>query len=69
MVSLDYVQSEYVFIHDATLEALVCGETQIPVTNFRTMWIKLNRADKETGKTGLEKQFQVYIKTIAIGKW
>jgi len=55
------VQSEFVFIHDSTLEALVCGETQIPVIDFYSMWTKLNRTDKESGRTGLEKQFQVLV--------
>lgn len=54
-----FLQAQYIFIHDATLESLVCGETVISVTNFRLTWNKLSRIDKETGKTGLESQYQV----------
>ena len=54
------LQAQYVFIHDAILEALVCGETQISVMNFRLTWNKLSKPNKETGMTGLECQHKVY---------
>lgn len=54
-----WLQAQYVFIHDAILESLVCGETLIAVTNFRLVWNKLSRIDQETGRTGLEAQHQV----------
>ena len=56
-----FLQSQYIFIHDAVLEHLVCGETQIPVTNFRVAWNQLSRIHKDNGKTGLERQYQVKI--------
>lgn len=56
---MTWLQAQYVFIHDAILESLVCGETLIAVTNFRLVWNKLSRIDQETGRTGLEAQHQV----------
>ncbi|XP_062509499.1 receptor-type tyrosine-protein phosphatase F-like isoform X2 [Corticium candelabrum] len=57
----DMVQTEaqYGFIHDAVLEALTCGNTQIPVQNLRTAVAKLSKKDAKTGKTGFECHFQV----------
>ena len=53
------MQAQFVFIHDAVLESLVCGITHIPVTNFRLTWHRLNRTNKETGNTDLENQYRV----------
>ncbi|XP_062509482.1 receptor-type tyrosine-protein phosphatase epsilon-like [Corticium candelabrum] len=57
----DMVQTEaqYGFIHDAVLEALTCGNTQIPVQNLRTAVAKLSKKDAKSGKTGFERHFQV----------
>jgi protein tyrosine phosphatase len=47
-----------VLIHDAILEAVTCGDTQIESGNLRTQLNKLQRKD-QLGKTGLELQFAV----------
>ncbi|ETW92042.1 MAG: hypothetical protein ETSY2_54750 [Candidatus Entotheonella gemina] len=52
------IQDQYVFIHDAILEAVTCGDTHIDCTDLRT---KLNKMQKksQSGKTELELQFAV----------
>ena len=56
-------QDQYVFIHDAILEAVTCGDTQIESGNLRTQLNKLQRKD-QLGKTGLELQFAVSINSV-----
>ena len=52
-------QDQYVFIHDAVLESLTCGDTQIPASGLSGAIEKLKEKDRETGKTGFETQFHV----------
>ena len=52
-------QDQYVFIHDAVLESLTCGDTQIPASGLSNAIKKLKQKDRETGKTGFETQFHV----------
>ena len=47
------------FIHDAVLESLSCGNTQIPAADIVVAKNKLMEKDEQTQKTGLETQFQV----------
>ena len=51
------IQDQYAFIHDAILEAITCGDTQIESGDLRA---KLNKMQKnQSGKTELELQFTV----------
>jgi len=52
-------QEQYVFIHDAVLESLICGDTQIPASGLVGAIEKLKKRDSETGSTGFETQFHV----------
>ena len=69
-MSCHYQQAQYGFIHDAVLEALTCGNTQIPVQNLRTAIAKLSKKDAMSGKTGFERHFEVskvcYIETVIV---
>ena len=47
------------FIHDAILEFLTCGDTQISSTNFRMAINKLNAEDPTHQCTGYQHQFNV----------
>ena len=51
-------QEQYVFIHDAILEAVTCGDTQISASDLRRNIQKLSRRDQETRSTGFESQFK-----------
>ena len=57
--SLPVIQEQYVFIHDAVLESLTCGDTQIPASGLVGAIEKLKQMDSETGRTGFETQFHV----------
>ena len=52
-------QDQYVFIHDAVLESLTCGDTQIPASGLAGAVKKLKQKDRVTGRTGFETQFHV----------
>ena len=54
-------QDQYVFIHDAVLESLTCGDTQILASELSSAIKKLKEKNKETGRTGFETQFHVCI--------
>uniref|UniRef100_A0A1X7U8I1 protein-tyrosine-phosphatase n=1 Tax=Amphimedon queenslandica TaxID=400682 RepID=A0A1X7U8I1_AMPQE len=50
---------QYIFINDAVLEFVMCGNTQIDSWQARSMIGKLSEQDPETGQTGYEEQFTV----------
>ena len=52
-------QEQYVFIHDAVLESLVCGNTQIPVHDLKRSIELLLRWDPNSGMSGFQSLFQV----------
>lgn len=54
-----YVQEQYIFIHDAILEACLCGETAIPVCEFKAAYYELIRIDSQTNSSHLKDEFQV----------
>ena len=41
------------------LEAVICGETEIPARNFMSELKKLKKYNSETHRTGLEAQFRL----------
>ena len=47
------------FIHDAVLESLTCGDTQIPASGLSGAIEKRKEKNTETGTTGFETQFHV----------
>ena len=57
------LQHQYRFIHDAVLEQLVCGDTQIRTPDFRRALEKLKQQELKDGvfKTGFAVQFDVNI--------
>ena len=58
-------QEQYAFIHDAVLETLICGDSQIPASDIRRALDQLKKADKKfNGLTGFDKQFQVTTLTV-----
>lgn len=61
MAALLCLQDQYVFLHDAVLESVSCGDTQIPAGDLRIAIERLKQMDTDTGRTGYETQFQVYM--------
>ena len=43
-----HTQNQYVFLHYAVLESIMCGETKIPIENLASKIEKLNQ--NESGK-------------------
>ena len=55
---LSHQQDQYIFIHDAVLESVTCGDTQIVASNLRVIMRKM-RDRNQSGKTEFEQQFSV----------
>lgn len=57
------------FVHDAILEACLCGNTAIPVCEFRSIYYNISRLDPQTNSSQIKDEFQVisYISVIAVG--
>lgn len=53
------VQEQYVFVHDAILEACLCGNTAIPVCEFRAIYYNISRLDPQTNSSQIKDEFQV----------
>jgi len=56
---LSVSQEQYVFIHDAILEACLCGETAVPVTEFALTYKELLKVDSQSNTSQLREEFQV----------
>ena len=52
------MQEQYIFIHDAILEAVTCGDTQISAGDLHRSIQKLSHRDPKTNLTGFESQFK-----------
>jgi len=52
-------EEQYIFIHDALLEAVTCGETEVPVRNLPLHIQQLSQMDPGTTVTGMELEFKV----------
>ncbi|CAI8053566.1 Receptor-type tyrosine-protein phosphatase alpha, partial [Geodia barretti] len=49
---------QYIFIHDAILESVTCGDTEIKAADLRRKLVKLKRKD-DSGLSGLDLQFAI----------
>ena len=52
-------QDQYIFLHDAILESVMCGNTQIQVSNIQISLNTFEKKDPKTGLTGIESQLEV----------
>ena len=53
-----HTQDQYIFIHDAILESVMCGDTQTNASEFRAALHTLKSRTQSRG-TGFEHQFGV----------
>ena len=53
------MQDQFTFIHDAILESVTCGDTQISATNLRTRVAKMKRNDSKNQPHGFQYQLKV----------
>lgn len=54
-----FLQEQYVFIHDAILEACLCGDTTIPASQLRSVYYDMNRLDPQTNSSSIKEEFRV----------
>ena len=54
-------QDQFTFIHDAILESVTCGDTQISATNLRMKLVKMKRYDNKNESHGFQYQVKVYL--------
>ncbi|XP_061418301.1 receptor-type tyrosine-protein phosphatase kappa-like isoform X3 [Lethenteron reissneri] len=51
-------EEQYVFIHDAMLEACLCGDTAIPAPDFRAAYCDLLRLEPQSSSNHVKDEFQ-----------
>ncbi|XP_075224407.1 tyrosine-protein phosphatase Lar isoform X3 [Lycorma delicatula] len=51
-------EDQYIFIHDALLEAVICGNTEVPARNLHTHIQKLMQPELGDSITGMELEFK-----------
>ena len=56
-----HAQDQFTFIHDAILESVTCGDTQIAATNLRMSIVKMKKKDNQNQPHGFQYQFKVHI--------
>ena len=61
MVYYIHVQEQFIFIHDAILESVTCGDTQIAATNLRMNIAKMKKKDAQNQSHGFHYQFKVHV--------
>ena len=49
------------FIHDAILESVVCGDMQVSASNLRTVLRKMEAKNPNAHKSPLQEQFEVCV--------
>uniref|UniRef100_A0AAX7VUY4 protein-tyrosine-phosphatase n=1 Tax=Astatotilapia calliptera TaxID=8154 RepID=A0AAX7VUY4_ASTCA len=57
-INMIQTEEQYVFIHDAILEACLCGETAIPVTEFALTYKEMLKVDSQSNSSQLKEEFQ-----------
>ncbi|XP_037047701.1 tyrosine-protein phosphatase Lar isoform X5 [Bradysia coprophila] len=51
-------EDQYIFIHDAILEAIICGNTEVPARNLHNHIQKLMQTETGENITGMEMEFK-----------
>lgn len=51
-------EDQYIFIHDALLEAIICGNTEVPARNLHNHIQKLMQTEPGENITGMEMEFK-----------
>ncbi|XP_067341583.1 receptor-type tyrosine-protein phosphatase mu-like isoform X6 [Channa argus] len=57
-VNMVQTEEQYVFIHDAILEACLCGDTAIPANQLRSVYYEMNRLDTQTNSSQIKEEFR-----------
>lgn len=59
--TLSSPKEQYIFIHDAILEACLCGETSIPASEFKPTYKEMVRIEPQSNSSQLREEFQVSV--------
>uniref|UniRef100_A0A8C1KCP1 protein-tyrosine-phosphatase n=1 Tax=Cyprinus carpio TaxID=7962 RepID=A0A8C1KCP1_CYPCA len=57
-INMVQTEEQYIFIHDAILEACLCGETAIPMCEFKAAYYDMIRIDSQSNSCHLKDEFQ-----------
>ncbi|XP_053570905.1 receptor-type tyrosine-protein phosphatase mu isoform X2 [Bombina bombina] len=57
-VNMVQTEEQYVFIHDAILEACLCGDTSISASQVRSVFYEMNKVDPQTNSSQIKEEFR-----------
>ncbi|XP_041068540.1 receptor-type tyrosine-protein phosphatase U isoform X1 [Carcharodon carcharias] len=57
-INMIQTEEQYIFIHDAILEACLCGDTSISVCEFKSTYKEMVRIDPQSNSSQLKEEFQ-----------